>query len=118
MLLRQKNRGENKSFRFDVAQGSYLRLELCELLGFFVLNLSKDIFGIKNIGLYRYDDLEVLPNYSNVQIKKRKKKISTSFKSLGLCMTVREPLLETVFLDVKLNLNNISYTVYETKCKY
>ena len=110
--LWRKKRDENNNSLFDVAQGSYLGAELCELVGLFVLSGLKDIFGAGNVGLYRDDCLAVLPKYSGFKIERLKKQTHAYFKSLGLRITVEAPLMITDFLDVELNLNDISYKPY------
>ena len=53
--LWRKKRANNNNSLFDVAQGSYMGAELCELVGLFLLDGLKNIFGLKRVGLYRDD---------------------------------------------------------------
>ena len=110
-LWRRKGVNTTNSL-FDVAQGSYMGAELCELVGLFLLDGLKDIFGLNRVGLYRDDGLAVLPNSSGFKVEKLKKQTHAFFKSMGLRVTVESPLVITDFLDVKLNLNDISFMPY------
>ena len=85
---------------------------LCELVGLFLLDVFKGIFGLNRVGLYRDDGLAVLPNSSGFKVEKLKKQTHAFFKSMGLRVTVESPLVITDFLDVKLNLNDISFMPY------
>ena len=107
--LWRKKRANNTNSLFDVAQGSYMGAELCELVGLFLLDGLKNIFGLNRVGLYRDDGLAVLPNSSGFKVEKLKKQTHAFFKSMGLRVTVESPLVITDFLDVKLNLNDISF---------
>ena len=73
-----------------------------------MLDRLKDIFGINRVGLYRDDGLAVLSNSSGFKVEKLKKQTHAFSKSMGLKVTVESPLMITDFLDVKLNLNDIS----------
>ena len=54
----------NNSNLFDVTMGSYDGAEICELVGFFILNHLAKTFGKENIGLYRDDGLAIIKNRS------------------------------------------------------
>ena len=71
--LWQKKRANNTSSLFDVAQGSFMGAELCELVGLFLLDGLKNIFGLERVGLYRDDGLAVLPNSSGFIVERLKK---------------------------------------------
>ena len=69
------NFGEKRELKtmtrfFDIAQGSYLGAELCELVGLFVLSELKDTFGAGNFGLYRDDCMAQLFCLQSRNIKK------------------------------------------------
>ena len=110
--LWQKKKDENNDSLFDVTQGSYLGAELCELVDLFVLGGLRDIFGPGNVELYRGKCMAVLPNCSAFKVDRLKKQTQTYLKSLGLRITVESQLMITGFLDVELNLNDISNTPY------
>ena len=113
--LWRKKRVNNISSLFDVAQGSFMGAELCELVGLFLLDGLKNIFGLERVGLYRDDGLAVLPNSSGFKVERLKKQTHAFFKSRGLRVTVESPMLTTDFLDVKLNLSDLSYMPYKKK---
>ena len=71
-------RVNNTSCLFDVAQGSFMGPELCELVGLFFLDRLKNIFGLEMVGLYRDDGLAVLPNSSCFKVKRLKKTYASS----------------------------------------
>ena len=104
--LWRKKRANNNNSLFDVTQRSYMGAELCQLVGIFLLDWLKNIFGLKRVGLYRDDGISVLPNSSGFKVKKLKKRTHKFFKSMGLRVTVESPLVTTDFLDVKLNLKD------------
>ena len=111
--LWQKKRANNTSSLFDVAQGSFMGAELCELVGLFLLDGLKNIFGLERVGLYRDDGLAVLPNSSGFIVERLKKQTHAFFKSMGLRVTIESPMLTTDYLDVKLNLHDLSYMPYK-----
>ena len=76
-LWRKKGVNNTKLF-FDVALGSYMGAELCELLGLLLLDGFKDIFSLNRVGLYRDDALAVLPNFSAFKFEKLKNKLMPS----------------------------------------
>ena len=49
--LWRRKKGVNSNYLFDVAQGSYLGAELCELVCLFDLSGFKDMFGVGNVGI-------------------------------------------------------------------
>ena len=82
--------------------------ELCELVRLFLAGL-KNIFGLNRVGLYRDDGLAELPNSSGFKVEKLIKANLAFFKSIVLRVTVESQLVITDFLNVKLNLNDISF---------
>ena len=48
---------KSKDPSFDVTMGSFDGVEICELVGLYILNLLARKFGKDNIGLYRDDGL-------------------------------------------------------------
>ena len=65
---------------FDVTMGSYDGVEICELVGLYLLNALFQIIKNTEVGLYRDDGLAVVRNLSGPQIKRQKKKIIKVFK--------------------------------------
>ena len=66
---------KNENPTFDVTMRSYDRTELCELTGFYILNVLSSEFGEKNIRLNRGDGLSCLQNKAGPQAEKDKKKM-------------------------------------------
>ena len=60
---------------FDVTMVSYDGAELCELVGFYLLDLLTKEFGKQNIGSYRDDGLSCFENISGSDSEKIKKKL-------------------------------------------
>ena len=77
---------------FDVTMGSFDGAEVCELIGLYLLNILKNEFGGKNIGLYRDDGLSCFENRSGLELEKIGKKICEIFKDNGLNITIETNL--------------------------
>ena len=58
----------------DVSMDAYDGVELCELIGIFLLNLLGRQDNAKNIGLYRDDGLSIFKNCSGPQMENAYKK--------------------------------------------
>ena len=67
--LWRKKRANNRNSLFDVAQVSYMGAELCELVGLFLLDRLKNIFGLKRVGLHRDNGIAALPNSSGLKLR-------------------------------------------------
>ena len=65
---------------FDVTMGSFDGAEVCELIGLYLLNILKNEFGGKDIGLYRDDGLSCFENRSGFELEKIRKKICKFLK--------------------------------------
>ena len=100
---------------FDVTVGNFDASEVCELIGLYLLNILKSVFGGKNIGLYRDDGLTCFENKSGPELEKIKKKICKIFKDNGLNITIETNLHITEYLDVTFNLKTGKYYPYRTK---
>ena len=46
----------------DVAMGSYMGAEICDLIGLYILNDLREILVDKSYGIYRDDGLAILEN--------------------------------------------------------
>ena len=73
----------NNSNLFDVTMGSYDGVEICELVGLFILNHLGKSFGKENIGLYRDDGLAIIQQVSTFG-RQNKKRTSQSFRTIWL----------------------------------
>ena len=69
-------------------------------MGLYLLNILKNEFGRKNIGLYRDDCISCFENKSGPELEKIKKKICKIFKDNGLNITIETNLHITEYLDV------------------
>ena len=95
-----------------MAMGSYNGAETCELVGLYILNVLVKIFGDGNVGLYRDDGLAIIPIQSGYKTEKLKKSVHKLMKGIGLKVTVEAPLRRTDFLDVKLDLDKMSFSPF------
>ena len=86
--------------------------EICELVGWYLLDKLLHITGKLNTGLYRDDGLAFLRNTSGPDTERLRKKIIKLFKDNGLQITIDANLIETDFLDVTFNLNSGKYWPY------
>ena len=57
---------------FDVPMGCFDGVEICELVGFFILNQLGSVIDKNNIGLYRDDGLGIFCGISKPMIGERK----------------------------------------------
>ena len=97
---------------FDVTMGSLDGVEVCELVGLYLLNILKSEFGGKNIRLYRDDSLSYFENKSGPKLEKIKKGICKNFKDNGLNITIEINLHITEQLDVAFHLKTGKYYPY------
>ena len=89
---------------FDVAMGSYMGAEVCDLLGLYILSNLGPTLGAGSYGLYRDDGLAVLAGRSPSEWERLKKSLQATFKNVGFKITVETGLYRTDFLDVILDL--------------
>ena len=89
---------------FDVTMGSFDGLEICELVGLYLLDKLSNLIGKENVGLYRDDGLAAINSSSGPVLDKMRKNIIALFKNEGLSITIETNLFETDFLDVTFNL--------------
>ena len=94
---------------FDVSIGAYNGMEVCGLIGVFLLNLLGWQYDTKNIGLYRDDGLSIIKNCCGSQIEKIKKHIQHVFKNNDLDVIIECNMKVVNYLDVTFNLNNGTY---------
>ena len=94
---------------FDVTMGACDGVEVCELIGIYMLYLIGRKYDSKNIGLYRDDRLAVFKNVSGPASEKMKKQLQSLFKQKGMCIIIECNLKIVNYLDVTFNLNYGSY---------
>ena len=84
--------------------GNFDGAEICELVGFYLLNELSKLLGNENVGLYRDDGLPAIKTTSDPILDKIRKHIIAPFKEEGLTITIETNLIEADFLDVTFNL--------------
>ena len=94
---------------FDVLMGCYDGVEVCELVGIYILNKLSNLIDIDIIDLYRDDGLGIFESISGPQIERKKKNIIKVFKTRGLSIIVTTNITSVDFLYVTLNLKTESY---------
>ena len=99
----------NTSGSFDVPMGSFHGAELCELIGLFLLDATKNIFPTGDCGLYRDDGLGVVKKTAARNLTTLERSIRNVFKSAGFEITIESGLVVTEFLDITLDLKNDSH---------
>ena len=91
---------------------AYDGAKVFELTGIFMLSLLSKHINSNHIELYRDDSLAILKNTSGPEAEKLKKKFQKLFKEKDLDIIVQCNLKITNYLDVTLNLNDVSYRPY------
>ena len=89
--------------------GSFDGAEVRELVGLYLLNKIKPLFGSNNVGFYRDDGLAIVHKANGLKVDRLRKDIISLFKDEGLSITINTNLIETDFLDVSFNLNTGKY---------
>ena len=104
----QKNRCCLTSSKPDVTMGAYDGAEVSETVGSFLLHTLSLKYNKTNIGLYRDDGLAVFRNVSGPHCEKIKKDFQKLFQQHGLKLIIKCNLKIVDFLDVTLNLTNLT----------
>ena len=78
--------------------------EICELVGFYLLNQLGNVVDKSGFGLYRYYWISAINNANGPKVDRVRKDITALIKKEGLSMTIETNLIETNFLDVSFNL--------------
>ena len=94
---------------FDVSIGSFDGVEICELIGLFMLHNLANVVGAHNIGLYGDDGLAILKNISEPTAERTRKKIIKIFQEHGLKIREDTNLVERNFLNTTLNPKSSKY---------
>ena len=95
-----------KDGSFDVTTGANDGVEVCELVGTYLLNKISEKYNKNSIGLYRNDGLSVFKNKNGTQLERIKKSLQKILKDFGLEIVVESNLRIVNYLDVTLNLND------------
>ena len=88
---------------FDITMGSYDGVEICELVGLFLLHKLSTIIPKEYAGLYRDNGLAILRNSSGPNTDWIKKRIIKLFQKHNLKITIEANITQTDFLDVFYN---------------
>ena len=103
---------EERRDLFDVVMGAYDCVEVCELVGTFLLEKISGICNKSNIGLYRDDGLSIFRNKSSTELEKMKKKLERLFKEYDLEITAESNQKIVNYLDITLNLKDGTFRPY------
>ena len=85
-----------------------------QLIGIFMLPLLSKHINKNRIELYGDDNLAILNNTSGPEAEKLKKKFQKLFKEKDLDIIVQCNLKTTNYLDITLNLSDVSYRPHRT----
>ena len=97
---------------FDVTMGSLDGAETSEIIGVYLLGKIKKIIPQQQLGLYRDDGLAVINNTNAQKLDKLRKNLHELFKQEQLKITVDICKDSVDYLDVVLNLQDMSYKPY------
>ena len=100
-------RGENQSF--DVTMGSFDGVEICKIVGIYLLEKLSPLLGKENFGLHRDDSLATVNSSSSPVLDRVRKDIISILKNEGLSITIETNLIETDFFDVTFSLITQKY---------
>ena len=112
LFNKQQTRIKKQSGLFVVTIGAYDGVEVCELVGSFLLYALSLKHNKTNIGLYRNDGLAVFRNVSSPYCEKIKKDFQRLFQQHGLKLIIKCNLKMVAFLGVTLNLTDSTYKPY------
>ena len=79
-------------------------VEVCELVGIYLLGKVSNIIGKEKTGLYRDDQLTVIENANRLKLDHLRKYLIAIFHNKGLKITIDTNLTTTDFLDVTSDL--------------
>ena len=97
---------------FDVTMGAYEGLEVCELVGIFILNKISEKYNKNDVDLYRDDGLATFKNISGPDSERIKKNFQSLFKKYGLEILTECNKKVVDYLDVTFNLKDGTYKPY------
>ena len=94
--------------------GSYDGVEICELVGLYMLSILGKVYGIQNVVLYRNNGLACFRKVSGpASDKMRKDMIKTFRQNFGLKITITANLKTVNFLGITFNLCTEKYQPYK-----
>ena len=93
--------------------GSYDGVEICELVGLYMLSILGKVYGIQNVVLYRNNGLACFHKVSGPASDKiRKDMIKTFRENFGLKITITTNLKTVNILGITFNLCTGKYQPY------
>ena len=94
--------------------GSNDGAEASEVVGLYILDLiSKDLeVDKKYYGIYRDDGIMIINNENGRKIERIRKKLHNVFSEIGLKITTQISDIIANYLDITLNLRDMSYKPY------
>ena len=108
--VKKGNRG-----RFDVAMGSFMGAEICELVGLYILHGmtsgKRPIFNKDQAGLYRDDGLAYVPE-KGCSLRDLDRRLRELFGKMDLEITTDFGLKNTDFLDVRFDLEKSEFSPF------
>ena len=97
---------------FDIPIGCYHEAEILELVGIYIQSKLCKLMNKKDFGLYRDDRLGIPGNTSGREADRKRKSMTKVFKECGLSITCEVNKKIVDFLDVRFNLNDLTYEPY------
>lgn len=104
---------KKKNPSFDVTMGSYDGAETSELVGLYLLSRIAHITDTNLLGLYRDDGLALIEHANKQKLDRIRKQLHECFKDEGLKITVDLCDTHVDYLDVTLNIEDMSYKPYK-----
>ena len=93
---------KGRKWEFWCSDGLLCVVEVCELVGSFVLQQLSQLLEHYSAGFYRHDGLAILKRLSGPEVERVKKKIMKVFKDCRLKITIKADLHILNFLDITL----------------
>ena len=91
---------------------AYDGAEVCEIVGFFLLNNSANKFDKNSVGLYRDDGLALFKNINAHRTDKIRKEFHRLFKENELSLEIEYNLKTVSYLNITLDLITGTYKPY------
>ena len=104
---------KKSNLEFDVTMGSFGGAEICELVGFYIIDQLSNILPVESFGLYRDNGLAILSGISGPDTDQIIKNIRNLFKTNNLKITIEAGMQKPDYLDVMFNAYNGKYWPYE-----
>ena len=93
----------------DVPMGAYDSAQVANLVGIYILDTLGRIVNLEQVEFYRDDGIIYIPDSNRPKTSSIQKKIIRAIKLLGLRIQIASNLKIVDFLDVTLNLNNVTF---------